>query len=100
MLGEREVAVVGVASSMKGFEESLWLTVGVGFGLLAFAGSESGMGEAREIDCGIEEMAHGKGGQNCKGREDGFLILKKFHWLLSAGLVAKSSKVRHFVSPL
>lgn len=40
-------------------------------------------------------MTHGKGGQNCKVCEDGFLVLKKFHWLLSAGLVAESSKARH-----
>ncbi len=35
---------------------------------------------------------NGKGWQNCKGCEDGFLVLKKFHWLLSAGLVAEFTK--------
>ena len=29
--------------------------------LLAFAGTKSGMGEAREMDCGIQGMTHGKG---------------------------------------
>ena len=44
--------------------------------LLAFAGTESGTGEAREIDCGMNI------------RHDAWMILrfeeKKFHWLLSS----------------
>ena len=39
-------------------------------------------------------MTHGKEWENCEGREEGFGVLKKFHWLLWTGWSPNSSKKR------
>ena len=39
---------------------------------------------------GMEVLRNGKG-VACKGREDGFLALKEFYWLLGLGLWLKST---------
>ena len=51
----------------------------------------------------MEGTAQGKGGQNCKVCEDGFLVLKKFRWLLLVivvGLVTEFVKVEHSNLPV
>ncbi len=56
--------------------------VGSDWRLLAFAGSESGMREAREIGSGTERMAQAKGSQTPKSaKEVGLILLIGNAWL-------------------